>query len=241
MDTEDAGGDPVSAIFGADMDPISALIGAGGSLLGGLMNSSALSSANANNMLMNTGAWKAQQIQQEAGALGVSPLAVLGGASSGGNIPFQAGNPGEVAASMGQNISRALAASQSGQQRLAKLQEQHLRLVNAGLAADVATKTAKASLDASSFGGSIPPAIPGYARFLDQYGNPFVSRTKELAESAFAGDPVQMVQGAAQSFEDFYRRQKDYFTTPPSVTFHMPDWLLRPDLTRIGGSGLNVP
>lgn len=90
------------------MDPLSALIGGAFSLGGGLMNSSAISSANAANIAQAqwaaTGSYLPGLVRNATKA-GINPLAVLPGSAAGANIQPATG-VGDALGNMGQNLAR---------------------------------------------------------------------------------------------------------------------------------------
>lgn len=93
---------------GDKMDPLSALIGGAFSLGGGLLNSSAQSSANAANIAQAqwqaTGGYLPGLIKNATKA-GINPLAVLPGGGASANIAPVTG-VGDALGNMGQNLSR---------------------------------------------------------------------------------------------------------------------------------------
>lgn len=186
--------------FGVKMD-FGSLFGGIGSLATGLLNYSSQQTANQQNMMMNTGAWKGQQVAAEANALGVSPLAILG--NTGSNIPFQSVQAPDLSG-LGQGIGRAVSANSTKDDELDKLTKQNLTLKNMQLENDVAAGQFLNAHRAVSLGQPatpMPRPVPG-----DTAPNPYQgfsgreigTRDKpypmyEWAQDPDGGPPVKVI------------------------------------------------
>lgn len=159
------------------MNPIvgGALVGGGlgaiGDIIGGKMNADALREANEKNRQMqedfarNGLRWRVE----DAKAAGIHPLAALGFSQGAPSFAYQAGEPGNVASSigerMGQNISRAMMATQTAEEK----QLQQIQLASAKL--DLEGKALDNQYRASQIKNMQGPAFPGSANFIPGQGN----------------------------------------------------------------------
>ncbi|QCS37358.1 DNA pilot protein [Tortoise microvirus 92] len=163
------------SLAGGKMDPITAaaVISGGATIIGGLMNRDSQNSANAQNMEINR---QNAELQKEfaqnglrwkvsdAKAAGIHPLAALGASTTSyapAAIGVESNNAmGNAVAGMGQDISRAVAATQTANEReMAEMAKQSLHLDLQGKSLDNAIRASQlAKLNATQIGPPMPSA-----------------------------------------------------------------------------------
>lgn len=207
------------------MDPIigGALIGGGASLLGGLMGKSAAEDAREANarqaeanialqreFAQNGIRWKVE----DAKAAGIHPLYALG-ASSPSFSPVSLGatpdhSMPQAMADIGQNISRAVSATKTGEEKL-------MSTINLGIAkANLESATLDNQIKARQLSqiGTAAPAFPGSTNFIPGQGNtPLV---KVNPSERTASQPGRVAQEAGFVPDVGYARTDTGFTPVPS-------------------------
>jgi hypothetical protein len=200
---------------------IGGLIGAGASLLGQSMTNSANEQINQQNIAMQEAINASNIAEQEkfaqqgiqwrvadAKAAGINPLAALGAqtASFSNQVaPSMSGPPGGAGAGVaaaGQNISRAMQAMQSPEDKAVAVESTRLRLENAQLQNDLLKKQLLGSNVATAFQPGSPPGV----RAVKDDSAPVPATTVATDEGGPMSGPSRPTEGFSWSnpFEHWY-------------------------------------
>lgn len=220
------------------MDPMvtSSLISAGSSLLGGLAGSSGPSPRKLmaqqhyydQQMMKKQMQWRASDITKASRNYGIHPLSLLGQPVVGSSVSAVGGSGGRdigsALANAGQDVSRAVAAYQSKEQRqqariLSELSVERAGLENELLRSQIATQRSQIA-PAISEKASVSPSeaiynsgnrgiefmtTPANKFYIGADGTPIISPSPEYAESLEGNWPVGMIQNAMHNVLPYYR------------------------------------